>query len=673
MNCNGFMAGNLFQIWFILFSSIFLFLNQVQPYVAKDLILTALVPSFLFFYIYRAKFKNLSSYLFFLTGVLFITYTSYHGLVILPDSVIPRQKVFFRIYFYIVLTIYFYLHYKEKSRKEILIYSVLVSSNLLIFRQEYSILIICFYILSNLNLLNNITIYKKNYFDVLVFLLFLFSAFSTMKSFYYNGSDSLIGFFYVLTGILIYIFVKYFPDEKKIASVFGFLKINYILTISLFGFFTIYYLIYFQGNPDFTKSISGFHISNLGSVIMIHLGVFFVPLIKKKSILINLFFVFISFFVLYFSHSRSASLGSFVLILFLGIYFFKNLKYKKLILIILLLILLFLVFAFLNISYQADIHKHVSIKERFSIWKIFIERVFHHSILFGFGPNNEKFNLFLPNFYLSEDLISAFKKYTSDFYSPPHAHNYYIQFLFSYGFLGIFLLIFIMAFYFKILFKKLDKEISSEELIAFAIPLSITFQEIFDYTLIDGMSFYPFMISLAVISRNSVNLKSLNFDKNFTKLKSKILNSIVFVFLILISILLFNQFVSEQIKSIFKNQFQIDNFSNLEFTNKEIFDEENLKKFEKLDKLYIPVNLDDEKEQFSGQVFLEYYFKSSNSEFLEKAEKNFLKCIQIFPNSGVCYLKLSEIYKIKNKPDNSETYFSKYKENDPFGLIKKSP
>ncbi len=667
------MAGNLFQIWFIVFSSAFLFLDQVQPFVSRDLILTAIVPSFLFFYFNRKKFTNLGTYLFFLSGVLVITNTSYYGLVILPDSIIPRQKVFFRIYFYIILGYYFYLHFKEKSRKEILIYTVLVCSNLLIFRQEFTILVICFYILCNLNLLNNISIYKKNYFDVLIFLLFLFSAFSTIKSFYYNGTNSLIGFLYVLSGILIYIFVKYFPDEKKIGNIFDFLRFNYILTISLFCFFTIYYLIHFQGKPDFTKSISGFHISNLGSVIMIHLGLFFVPLAKKESKFLNLFFIFISIFVLYYSHSRSSMFGTFVIIIFLGIYFQKKLKFKKLILTISLFLLLFLVFAFLNISYEAGANKYVSIKERFSIWKIFLERVYHHSILFGFGPNNEKFNLFLPNFYLSEELILAFKKYTTDFYSPPHAHNYYIQFLFSYGFTGIILLFSLMILYFKILFKKLDSEILKEELISFAIPLAIVFQEIFDYTLIDGMSFYPFMISLAVISRNSINLKSLNFDKNFTKLKSKILTSVVFVFLILISILLFNQFISKQIKSVFKYKFQIDNFSNLEFLNKEIFNEENFKKFEKLDKLFIPVNLDDEKEQFSGQVYLEYFLVSKNNDFLDKSEKNFLKCIQIFPNSSICYLKLSEIYIIKNKPDQAEIYFSKYRENDPFGLIKKSP
>lgn len=669
------MVGNLFQIWFILISFSLLFFNQVQSIIAKDLVFTALIPSFIYFYFARNKFQKIPNYLFFLSGVLLITYTSYFGLIILPDSIIPRQKVFYRIYFYIILAVYFYLHYKEFSRKEILIYTILASSNILIFRNQYSILIICFYILSNVNILNNISIYKKNYFDVLMFLLFILSGISTLRSFYYNGTDSLLGFLFVFSGILVYIFIKYFPDEKKIQNIFQFIKFNYILTILFFLFFTLYYLISFNGKADFSKSISGFHISNIGSVIMIHFSVILIPILntKSKKNYFNLFLILISFFVLKYSHSRSAMLGSFVLILFSVIYFWKNLKFKKIIFSTMLFILFILVLFFLNLTHEAEINKFTSMKERFAIWKIFFERLYNHSILFGFGPGNEKFNLFLPNFYLSEELISAFKKYTVDFYSTPHAHNYYIQFIFSYGVLGFILLASLVILFFKTILKKLNQKNPTEELISFGIILSITFQEIFDYTLSDGMSFYPFMISLAVVSRNSVNLDSINFSENFTKLKFKIINFIIFFFLVLISIILFNQFISEQIKSVYKNNFTFDNFSNLEFPNKEIFNETNLKSFEKLDKLFIPVNLDEKKEQFSGQVYLEYYFLTKKEEYLDAGEKNFLKCIQIFRNSSICYLKLSEIYKLKEKSEQSEVYYSKYKENDPFGLIKKSP
>lgn len=131
----------------------------------------------------------------------------------------------------------------------------------------------------------------------------------------------------------------------------------------------------------------------------------------------------------------------------------------------------------------------------------------------------------------------------------------------------------------------------------------------------------------------------------------------------------FNLGVSENIKILFKNEFTIDNFSNLKFSENLVLTEEKLKNFRKLDSLYLPINLDDKKEQFAGQVYLEAYKISKEKRDLDIAEKNFSKCIMIFPNSAVCYKKLYEIEMLKSNIDAANNYYEKYKNNDPFGLV----
>ena len=97
--------------------------------------------------------------------------------------------------------------------------------------------------------------------------------------------------------------------------------------------------------------------------------------------------------------------------------------------------------------------------------------------------------------------------------------------------------------------------------------------------------------------------------------------------------------------------------------------ENKFKQFRILDSLYFPINIDDKKEQFSGQIYFEAYKKNEEKRDLDLAEKNFSKCILIFPYSAVCYKKMYEIEILKSNPDKANTYLLKSKENDPFGLI----
>ena len=207
------------------------------------------------------------------------------------------------------------------------------------------------------------------------------------------------------------------------------------------------------------------------------------------------------------------------------------------------------------------------------------------------------------------------------------------------------------------------------EILAYTVMSSIFFQEIFDYTMLDAMTYFPTAFALGIISRYSLQLNSFQNLKSFSIVNIKIIYALQFFIAIFISMIGFNLCVSEKIKILFKNEFTIDNFSNLKFKNSSTFTDSKLKTFRKLDSLYLPINLDDKKEQFSGQVYLEAFRISNDKKDLELAEKNFQKCILIFPNSAVCYKKLEEIELLKENLDAANGYNKKYKENDPFGLV----
>jgi hypothetical protein len=299
-----------------------------------------------------------------------------------------------------------------------------------------------------------------------------------------------------------------------------------------------------------------------------------------------------------------------------------------------------------------------------------MERVLHHSVLFGFGSNNEFFNTFLPIEYLSEKVIGDLRYYFQHFQANPHAHNLYIQFLYSYGLYGLLILVGIILSTFLLLVKKIiQKAISLNEILAYSILASIFFQEIFDYTMLDAMTFFPTAFALGIISRYSFPLNSFSNLKSFSTVNIKMIYGFQFFIALFISLLGFNLCISEKVKVLFKNEFIIDNFSNLKFKDNANFSNWKLIEFQKLDNLYLPINLDDKKEQFSEQVYLEAYKIGKEKKDLYLAEKNFLKCILIFPNSAVCYRKLEEIELLKENPDGANDYHKKYKDNDPFSLV----
>lgn len=669
------MVGIIFQAWFIIFISFYLYFNDAQPNLVKELSANTIIASVLFLFWQKKKIKGAESYLFIFSSLSLILYTSITGMIFLPDSLIARQKLYLRFVFYFSVVVFFFLYKIGTNKRLLIFYTVIASSHIFLYRYHYSSIAILFYLVANLSLLKKFSLSKQNIFDLLVFLLFTASLTSTYTSFFYNGTNAVFGFFHLLSGILLYLYFKYLDDEKEIISIIRYNHLFYGICLVLYGIFILIYVFSHDFNSNFSLSIGGFHVSNIGSMIAVNfpaiivIYLFFNDTSKLKLSYIVL--IFLSLVVLYYTHSRASSLGVIVSSLFIIAYYLKfgNEKKSKLVPILLLLTLFIAIFIGKKL-FQSDVFNTGSLIARKSIWETYTERVFHQSILFGFGSNNEFFNTFLPIDYLSDKVIQDLRYYFTNFQANPHAHNLYIQFFYNYGAYGLLILTGILFCTFALLAKKIiRKELTLNEILAYGILSSIFFQEIFDYTMLDAMTFFPTAFALGIISRYSFELNSFRNLKSFSTVNIKIIYALQFFIAIFISMIGFNLCLSEKVKILFKNEFTIDNFSNLKFKDSSSFTETKLNTFRKLDSLYLPINLDDKKEQFSGQVYLEAYKITKEKKDLDLAEKNFQKCILIFPNSAVCYKKLEEIELIKDNPDAANGYNKKFKENDPFGLV----
>ena len=666
------MIGPIFQAWFILSINLYMYFNDTQPILVKELSVSALAFCFLFFIWQKKKIKDIESYFFILSSVSLILYTSLTGMFFLPDSMITQQKLYIRFIFYLSILVFFFLYKIGTSKKLLIFYTVIASSYIYIYRHHYSSIAIFFYLISNLYLLRKFSISKKNIFDILVFLLFTSSILSTYNSFYYNGTNAIFGFFHLLSGILLYLFLKYI-EEEELLKVIRYNHFYYGISLILYTIFIIVYFYSHNFNPDFSLSIGGFHVSNIGSMIAVNfpsvLACYLLWTDKHKWVYFIV--LILSMLVLYFTQSIASIFGVTISSIFIATYYYKSpTETKSKLLPILLLLIAFISIFIGGKLLQSEVFSVNSSVARTAIWITYLERVTHHSILFGFGANNEYFNSFLPIDYLSENTISDLKYYFINFQANPHAHNLYIQFIYNYGIYGFSILTGILFSAFFLLAKKIiNHDFRFIEIVGFSILSSIFFQEMFDYTMLDAMTYFPTAFALGIISRYSSSFNLFHSKKNYYQVSLKAIYAIQFFICLFISMLGFNLGVSENIKILFKNEFTIDNFSNLKFSENLVLTEEKLKNFRKLDSLYLPINLDDKKEQFAGQVYLEAYKISKEKRDLDIAEKNFSKCIMIFPNSAVCYKKLYEIEMLKSNIDAANNYYEKYKNNDPFGLV----
>ncbi|WP_108976767.1 O-antigen ligase family protein [Leptospira ryugenii] len=666
------MVGIFFQSSFIIASVAYLLYLDTQPTFTKELLANTILSFLVFSFWQKKKFKSFDSYFFALASLTLILYSAITATIFLPDSQVARQKLYLRFVFYLSSGVFYWLLYKEIDKKILLLYAILASSHIYFFRYHYTSIAILLYLIANLHLLKEIKMAKGNFFDLFSVALLASILVSTIYSFFYNGSYSTYGTFHFFSGFLIYLFFKLL-DQKQILKTLFISQFFYLICLILYSMFIVLYFFYNDFQPNFSLRIGGFHVSNIGSMILVNLpttiGLYLLQPSEKKQKLIYLFIVFLSLVVLYFTHSRASILG---VIIGCTTLFFVYVKLSpdrkgKLLPIFTFFFLFALVFLGKKII-DSDVFNTNSLSARKSIWEAYIERVIHHSLLFGFGSNNEFFHSFLPIQELSPQVIGDLKFYFQNFQAFPHAHNLYLQIFFNYGSVGFAIMIMMIIYTATKAWKMFrNKSISPSEGIALAILSSLFFQEIFDYTMIDAMTFYQAILAIGILShpfqaKEGNNQKPLSFPPKY-------LVAIQIVLMVFIILLGFNLCLSEKIKLLFRNQFTIDNFSNLKFKDGVADNQILISRFMTIDPLFLPLPIDEKKEQFAGQVYLEIFHKSKDRLFLEKASGHFQSCIRIFPYSAVCLKRLSEIESLKGDAKNAKDFESLYKQNDPFGLV----
>ena len=67
------------------------------------------------------------------------------------------------------------------------------------------------------------------------------------------------------------------------------------------------------------------------------------------------------------------------------------------------------------------------------------------------------------------------------------------------------------------------------EILAYTVMSSIFFQEIFDYTMLDAMTYFPTAFALGIISRYSFAAKLLSELKSFSIVNIKIIYALQFL------------------------------------------------------------------------------------------------------------------------------------------------
>ena len=115
------MVGIIFQTWFVLFICLYLYFNDAQPNLVKELSFSAYFASGVFFLWQRKKIHSIESYFFILTSVSLILYTSITGMIFLPSSLVARQKLYIRFAFYLSIGLFF-LFYKMGINKRVLVF-----------------------------------------------------------------------------------------------------------------------------------------------------------------------------------------------------------------------------------------------------------------------------------------------------------------------------------------------------------------------------------------------------------------------------------------------------------------------------------------------------------------------------------------------------------------------
>jgi len=670
------------KLIFLLYIIIVISFTRTQPILIRDVSAVTIFLSLIFIIWNRKSFRDLNKLLFFLCCIAVLLYYSITGMMDLPDSFVVRQKLYLRFLYYLSLIILFYF-FRKDTKRILIFFFIIFACTCLFFTWAYyisplkSIPLLLF---ASLFIFDFFEFRKEGFLLLAVVVLAIIITLSVSTLLSYNISNTLPHFFYFTLGLIIFLYSLNIRDREIKIKILQYSVFFSVITCSILIIYILSYKDLNLFNKSFLSSIGGFQVNSIGSMLSVSvpilLGyVLFLEKTYKKYILA--FFIIIALYILFQTHSRASIIAIVFSSLFILIYFGahrKKIHFKTVITTLIFLTAALIFFSlflhdYIIVQLQTD-----SLQTRIIIWESFIKRTANESLIFGFGPGNSFINYTLPLTYLKAESVNVLRAYVNSTRDYSHAHNLFVQIFFDFGLMGITTILFFGAVTIRLMIKSVSRKEQMDplQIITVAVLISLLIQELFDYTIPDPVTFFPAVIFTGFLFSFLISDIQTNIIKNefHTPIKKAIDLFRVLVLVILFPVCLilsYNYYIFNMQQTLMQNNASIDNFNNIKFSDRAALDPYLRKRFLFLDRLYLPIYLDEKRAAYSGGYLLKLkklkLFKNT-----KLINSRFRECIKINKYSAYCHRGLAVLKEMEGKTREAEKLVKKSKILDPFHL-----
>ncbi len=642
----------------------------------RDLSFPAILGLAIYSYLDR---KNITVFkiLFLVSSGLFLLYSFSNGMYYLPATKIPKLKILIKVIYYASLFVLFSDVYRKKDIVTTFLKVIFLGTNIflawyylgLTLRSlpvlVYSIPFFVYFISSR-----RINI-PLDFLSVAAILFAISATISTLLS--ADKWIAFLGMCHFLTGLLLFFIGRGIKKEEDLKEVI-FLMIGFFgICCIAFSGFIVYYIILGSGNL-LESNIASFHVNGIGGMIALFFPLLFYGLRHKNTTFkVFLYLSFIAVvFVLIKSESRAAMIGVAVsLFLIAGYYIFSGCRSHRRHVILVVLgaipILILTIIFFQNFIKTDEFLSSRTLMIRFSVWELFLSRVVHFAPYFGFGPDNVAMNAVLPANLLRKETINDYLFFIHNSGINLHGHNILIQYLFSYGSIGLALfLVFMMR---SVLHFKKMYFASSEKfgmLIFIFALISIFCQEMLDFTFVDTFTFFPCLFFLGAINGYRDQPADILEIKSFSSIYFRLFVHVFIVIFYMVSFYeSYNVCVLLNQHKVAGNYINADIFENLLF--KTVPDSVTMGRLISLENRKLPEFIYPRNLQFGGEIYWTLPDKSTKN--LENARLKFEACVRLYSYSAFCHRRLYDIYSSLAQPDLAKSHLESSKRLDVFHLM----
>jgi O-antigen ligase len=496
-----------------------------------------------FSWIERLKFHS-----FYLISFLYLTYTYTQATIHLPPSEILGQKFYVRLFFYSGIFGNTYFYFRGETVRTF--WFTLVFSTPLVSVWGFLISGTGFGPLLVYLLMIPTGIRIKISTQILIPLILV--AFTVLSySFHWNRAYHWNGIFlYFSMGYLIFLVSQSSKSTQKFAvKCFGFQQ---FLSVLVFLYFYI-----LQGKlANSNTSLGSFQVNSVGGSLIFFIPILFYTVRRDDKFFTKTYlsiFALSTGFLLYFSHTRGAVLA--YTIFTVSLVFILFLMKRKYLIPILMVLFLTILSPFVYEFFLKD-KKIDTVFIRWEIWKLYLSFLWEKSPWVGIGFQSQSI---LPFFWTEIFKDGKYPLVLTEIRSGnifPHSHNFWIQYFFEYGLLGILAISLIFAYILPVVRNILRKK-SREPKILGLFFLSFLIHQSFDYTLQDPNVMFGISLFLGIFfgwGKFEIQFKNVRTDKYAWGNGLGFALGLVFLPIIMILHLNYKNFI------VYQGSMKVDNF-----------------------------------------------------------------------------------------------------------------